>query len=151
MVTFYYNPDTDQTCIDIQYMEYPIDYVISGHYTTDTGYSKADIQKSKLVFTCDDFIPSKYVASDYTTSTSDPLKKVEVSSALGALAALAIIPLCLVIAFCNCLKRRKDPQGNWAWVCRKRFFHCKCLCSRPRSYEESARHKKEKTRLKTDS
>jgi hypothetical protein len=131
-VFFYYNPDIDRTCIEIIYIGQLIDYEIAGRYTVDTGYSLSDISKSKLVQTCDDFIPSKYTASDYTSSTRDPPKQKS-NSSLGALAVLAIIPVGLIILFCNCLKRRKDNQGNLVWVCRKRVSKCTCLCNRPRS------------------
>jgi hypothetical protein len=40
-----------------------------------------------------------------------------------------------VIVFTNCLKRRK-VDGSMVWQCRVATKRCRCLCSRPRSYEE---------------
>lgn len=43
VVTFYYNPVTDKTCVAIQALNVNVYYVITGHYSTDTGFTTYDI------------------------------------------------------------------------------------------------------------
>jgi hypothetical protein len=126
--------------------------------TTCANFVPSSVNSSLYTYTASSsyyYVPSYYsyyysYSSTYSNCTSyynsyyktyyscNPQKSSPV--ALAAFAALAL-PVILIMVFCNCLKRRKDLQGNWVWVCRKRVAKCSCLCKRPRSYEESVAHR----------
>lgn len=56
------------------------------------------------------------------------------------------IPIATVIVFCNCLKRRKDAQGNWTWKQRVACQQKRCLFNRPRSFEAHLQRQLEKAK-----
>lgn len=58
--TFYYNPDSNKTCIDIEIYASHMYFVAQGFYSVAKGFAYNELQKAKSVYTCQNFIPSSY-------------------------------------------------------------------------------------------
>jgi hypothetical protein len=45
-------------------------------------------------------------------------QNVKNNNGLAGLAGLIILVIILILVFTHCLKRRKNPNGDWEWRCR---------------------------------